>query len=290
MRNTVLLSAKRHMRYPPFAGKLPAPIFCRTEYMPPHGAYPVMCHEWGEFVYSFRGITEVRTDHSQYLLAPYLGMWIPERTEHIALNDNEAIHSSVYIHAELCRTMPGETCIIMVSPLVRAILEHLRGLSPEQRQRASTIRLLHVLVDQLASCVTLPVEMPQTDDVQISRVLSSLKADIADNRSLSQIAADFNLSERTLIRKAQRELGMSLTEWRQRLKIIRALSALQNGQSVESVALDSGYSTSSAFIAMFRRFMGMSPRKFTAQILPSDSMGSSMASSGVDCDWTFCKC
>ncbi|MCO4759204.1 MAG: AraC family transcriptional regulator, partial [Oceanospirillaceae bacterium] len=60
----------------------------------------------------------------------------------------------------------------------------------------------------------------------------------------------------------QRDLGIPLSEWRQRLKVVRAMPMLQAGTSVESVALDLGYSTASAFIAMFRRLLNMTPDEY----------------------------
>lgn len=48
---------------------------------------------------------------------------------------------------------------------------------------------------------------------------------------------------------------MSLHEWRQRLKVMKAMSLLNQGYTIESIALDLGYASSSAFIYMFKRWM-----------------------------------
>lgn len=74
-------------------------------------------------------------------------------------------------------------------------------------------------------------------------------------------------TERTLSRRCQRDLGMSFVEWRQRLRLVRALSMLEDGQTVQAVALELGYSTSSAFIAMFHRLMGTTPDEFRKRIV-----------------------
>ncbi|WP_308167158.1 helix-turn-helix domain-containing protein [Candidatus Symbiopectobacterium endolongispinus] len=49
---------------------------------------------------------------------------------------------------------------------------------------------------------------------------------------------------------------MSFSEWRQRLRYLQALALLRQGMSVQSVALEVGRSSSSAFIAMFRQQSG----------------------------------
>lgn len=261
-------STDSRFRRPPFQEELPSPVFFRAESMPAHGEYPVMCHGWGEFVYSFSGTTEVKAGRAHYIVPPHFGMWIPEGTVHTAFNQQAAVHGSLYISRGLCRRMPGALCGVVVSPLVRAILDHLRELPPGKREHASTERLLEVLVDQLSDCSTALTHIPHTDEPQLEAVLQALRDNPADNRPLSELAAAFHLSERTLIRRARSELGMSLTEWRQRLRLLNALPMLQLGRSVESVALDLGYSTSSAFIAMFRRYVGVSPGRYIGEVLP----------------------
>ena len=62
--------APRHLRLPPFTDKLPAPVFFRTEHMPSNATYPALSHAWGEFVYSFSGITEVKASGQHWLAPP----------------------------------------------------------------------------------------------------------------------------------------------------------------------------------------------------------------------------
>ncbi|BCQ61477.1 hypothetical protein PBOI14_32270 [Pseudomonas sp. Boi14] len=72
------------------------------------------------------------------------------------------------------------------------------------------------------------------------------------------------------MRRSQRELGMSLVEWRQRLKVVQALALLEQGRTVESIGLDLGYSSASAFISMFRRMMGTTPDEYRRQAMGRD--------------------
>lgn len=76
------------------------------------------------------------------------------------------------------------------------------------------------------------------------------------------MAATFDMTERTLSRHCQRELGMTFMEWRQRLRVVSALPGLQAGQTVERIAQDTGYGSASAFIAMFRQMTGATPDDF----------------------------
>jgi AraC-like DNA-binding protein len=50
--------------------------------------------------------------------------------------------------------------------------------------------------------------------------------------------------------------------------LIEAMSRLSTGQSVTAVAFDVGYSSPSAFTAMFRRAFGVPPRQFFVESQP----------------------
>jgi AraC-like DNA-binding protein len=49
---------------------------------------------------------------------------------------------------------------------------------------------------------------------------------------------------------------------------MEAMSRLANGQSVTAVACDVGYSSPSAFTAMFRRAFGVPPTQYCAETSP----------------------
>ncbi|SDI87627.1 AraC family transcriptional regulator [Alloyangia pacifica] len=252
-----------HLRHPPFRDKLPAPIYFRLESMPDNATYPVMQHPWGEFVYSFSGVTELRLAGQHLLAPPHMGFWIPPHVEHVGFNRRAAVHFSTYISEEFCDALPDRTCSLLVTPLLRAILNSLSETRFTETETQS--RLLRVMVDELENCSIADSFVPETSDVLLAPVLEALRDAPADPRSNAQLARAFGMSERTLVRRCTQELGMSLSEWRQRVRVVRGISLLQDGASVESVALDLGYGTASAFIAMFRRITGSSPARFVGR-------------------------
>jgi AraC-like DNA-binding protein len=203
---------------------------------------------------------QVRGEH--FLAPPQYGIWLPPGVEHVGLNRNEAGHCSLYIAASLCRRLPGKPCALAVSPLIVAMLDHLRTQPTAADAREETDRLLRALVDQLAHAPCAGSYLPSSADPALATVLQFLEAHPDDNRPLVDLAKLANTTERTLIRRAQRDLGMPLSEWRQRLRILKAMPLLAGGRTVESVALELGYASSSAFITMFRRLMKQTPAEF----------------------------
>jgi AraC-like DNA-binding protein len=55
---------------------------------------------------------------------------------------------------------------------------------------------------------------------------------------------------------------MSFGEWRQRLRFLASIEALDSHRSIQEIAFDMGYSTGSAFIAMFQRQAGCTPEHY----------------------------
>jgi AraC-like DNA-binding protein len=72
------------------------------------------------------------------------------------------------------------------------------------------------------------------------------------------------ISPRTLARRFAGETGFSFTAWRQRMRLLRALELLAIGKPVSTVAIDLGYQNVSAFIALFKRTLGMTPGQYVA--------------------------
>ena len=71
------------------------------------------------------------------------------------------------------------------------------------------------------------------------------------------------MAPRTLTRRFVAEMGFSFTEWRQRIRLLRAIALLADGMAVSAVALDLGYQNVSAFISLFERTFAMTPGRVT---------------------------
>ncbi|RFP09269.1 AraC family transcriptional regulator [Duganella sp. BJB475] len=256
----------KHSLTAPFTQTLPTEIYFRSAAMPAEATYPCHRHSWGEFVYAFSGVIDVKLADCHYLAPPQYGIWLPPHVEHTGTTRYEAFHSSLYIAEELCARLPATPCALAATPLIRALLEHLRQQPPGLPQTEHEERLLGVLVDQLASARRVGSYLPTTEDAVLGTVLRILEANPADGRSLPELAQATNTTERTLMRRARRDLGMTLAEWRQRLRVVKAMSLLEQGSSVESIAFDLGYASSSAFITMFRRLTDETPDQYRKRV------------------------
>ncbi|CAN7313175.1 helix-turn-helix domain-containing protein [Neorhizobium tomejilense] len=95
--------------------------------------------------------------------------------------------------------------------------------------------------------------------VAVARMLEDLDQDL-DFGSLAEAA---RLSERTLARKFDAELGMSFRDFRHRARMVRAKEMLLAGrESITEIGLACGFESTSSFIKAFRTFAGATPRQY----------------------------
>jgi AraC-like DNA-binding protein len=253
---------KTQLTSPLYGDHLPESAVYRSAVVPANAAYPEHQHAWGEFVYSYSGVMEVKVGKDLYLIPPQYGFWLPEGVRHQGLNRYEAHHCSLYISRDLLNDMPTTCCALSISNLLRNLLEHLLETSPTLPYSEKVRRFISVIVDQLSEAPQMGSYLPGTNDPALSTVLTYLENHPDANDTLHTLATLANTTERTLSRRAQRDLGMPLGEWRNRLRVIRAMGKLEAGLTVENIALDLGYASASAFIAMFKRQTQTTPDEY----------------------------
>lgn len=253
---------------------LPEPILYLERTMPSDTVYPSHQHHWGEFVYSFTGVLELNGAGQVFRVPSSYALWLPPKTEHHGLNRHESFHCSLYIEQNLSTRLPDRPCALIMTPLIREMLNHLKSRPPVSPYSETESRFIQVIFDLLTQTASTGSYLPHSTDPLLIRLLRIFEENPAIQTSLKELAEQLGTTERTLARKAQRDLGISLAEWRQRLRVVRAMPMLEDGDKVESIALELGYSTSSAFIAMFKKMMGVTPDEYRRGIGQGLSQGS----------------
>lgn len=244
----------------PFTDTLPTPLYLRTALMPDDAIFPEHTHSWGEFVYSYNGVVQVLVERERYLVPPQYGIWLPPHLPHVGLNRDEVLQSSFYVANELCGVLPSRPQALLVSPFIRSVLDHARAGGDFRSDKHQ--RLLRVLLDELTETPCAGMFLPASGDAVLKNILQFLEKHPEDNRSVADLALETGITERTLARKCKRDLGIPLSEWRNRMRIVKAVAMLDEGKTVESIAREFGYSSASAFIAMFRKLAGATPARY----------------------------
>jgi AraC-like DNA-binding protein len=171
---------------------------------------------------------------------------------------------SIYVAADVSGSLPRACCAVNVSPLLRELMVHIAAPEMQSRSEAVRGRLLGVLLDQLEALPTIPLQLPLPRDPRALRVAEWIRGHAEEPALLKQVARRSGASVRTLERLFLAETGMTFGKWRQQLRLLNALRELAKGRSVTDVALEVGYDSPSAFIAMFRGALGTTPTKYFA--------------------------
>ncbi len=100
-------------------------------------------------------------------------------------------------------------------------------------------------------------------DHRIRKVLAAVETDLAAERDVGAVARSVNLSASRLQHLFKSETGMSLSEYRLRLRMERARGLLETTHlSVKQVACDVGAPDLSHFIKNFKKLHGVTPKRY----------------------------
>ncbi|HVR48140.1 MAG TPA: helix-turn-helix transcriptional regulator [Pseudorhodoferax sp.] len=271
-RHSPARAQRRDMRIQDVEG-LDAPYYLNYEEFSAGSHSDWHSHSWGHLNYAAHGTMELDLPGARFLTPPQHAIWVPPGVPHSSTLQHAVVYRTIYIAPALCAPLPQAACILRVSPIVKAVLADLAARGVHLPATPADLRLAQVVADELAKA---PIEhsyLPAAATPALVQVLAALQADPADHRSVADWAAQVHLTERTLARLCQRELGMALGEWRQRLRFLRAIDALEAGSTVQEIAFDLGYSTASAFIAMFQRESGATPEQYRRQFCGAPQAG-----------------
>ncbi len=218
-------------------------------------------HEWDQLTYATQGVMTVKTADGVWVVPPNRAVWVPAGVEHTEVFSGPVAARSLFLVPQLSKFDRRECTAMNVSPLLRELILAAIAQGKLDSKIPEQMRLIEVLCDQIRTIANVPVQLKSPSDPRALRVTAMLEADPSSDETLAEISRRAGASKRTIERIFRVETGVSFQQWRQRLRLIHALRLLAAGQSVTSVALEVGYSSTSAFIAMFRRELHTTPRR-----------------------------
>ncbi len=229
-------------------------IYQQDEHISPHSSL------WGDFNFSLNGVLEFHVEQQCYLSPPNYGLWLPPHTAHhsVAL-DHQTHYVCIRVHPSLCRNLAHSTQVLSIQPFFRGLVQQILGQQKSGSSGTQLEHLLQVLYDQLQTAPTYSHYLPHSDHPLLQEVLALLGNPLHFHCSLQQLLASSTVSERHLLRLCQQELHLSLSEWRNRAKIIYAITQLHQGVTIKQLAYTLGYQHSSSFIEFFKRCTGQTP-------------------------------
>ncbi|WP_406471438.1 helix-turn-helix transcriptional regulator [Streptomyces hirsutus] len=214
-------------------------------------------HDDHQIVYAGRGVLSVTTSAGSWVAPATRAIWVPADTVHA-----HQAHGDLELH--LVGLPAWENPLRLDAPTVLSVSLLLRELiiaytRTEDDDSPERMRLHAVLLDQLRISVQQPMHLPTPSNPLLRTVCDLLRADPSDNRTLAELGREVGASDRTLSRLFNKDLGMTFPQWRTQLRLHRALVLLAEQTPVTKVANQCGWSSTSAFIDVFRRAFGHTP-------------------------------
>lgn len=253
----------------PELGSLPRPLYARVESLPRSAATEWHSHPWAQLSYAIRGVLSVHTARGRFLAPPQRAILIPPDLPHAVISSPATEMRSLYIERSAIPWTASHCKVLEINPLTRELISHFGGLPADYAEQSADGRLVTVLLDQLQAAAETGLYLPWPADSRLQPLCEALYQEPDLPQKLGDWALQLELSEKTLTRLFQQHTGLSFRAWRQRLRLLSALPLLQHGERVTDVALACGYDSTSAFIAAFRRHLGVTPSAFADLPEPS---------------------
>ncbi|MDG9666819.1 AraC family transcriptional regulator [Hahella sp. CR1] len=224
-------------------------------------------HSDGQLYWLEQGAIFCRSDRYHWLTAPRQLSWIPPGCQHGARPLSMVRGTLLHLREDLAFAMPQEPVTLEPHRLLEATLLRLIELCPESDWLERHEHLLQVFLSEAREATPLRQRLPMPHDARLLRMANTLWRAPESNPGLDALALEFGFSRRTLTRKFMQETGMSLSQWTQHAKLLRALELLAANESVSSAAFAVGYQSVSTFCAVFKQVFGMSPGDYKRRFL-----------------------
>jgi AraC-like DNA-binding protein len=227
-----------------------------NSFIPPHR------HDIAQLLYASQGVVSVETTSGLWVVPPTRAVWVPEDTGHSIKFSGKVQLATLQIAQPYSDRIGYECKVVNVSPLLRQAILKFTQYDDGYPEDSPQQRLANVILDEINVSDVAPLHLPMPSDKRAKKVAM----EFCDAPSLRLSTAEWSqragASERTLERIYQAETGMTFGKWQQQARLLYSLELLAKGHSTTHTALEVGFQSASAFIAMFRNVMGTTPSKY----------------------------
>lgn len=247
--------------------KDPHTIYCMHDLM---GEQDISAHHHikGQFLYTEGGVVHVSTPEKTYFLPARHYMWIPPGVIHsIHPSSADVTMRNLYFPVEENEhSFYAQKGIYPVNDLLLQMIIFSNRWSGdidqgEQRSYRFALALKAVLPE--ISLYKLPLALPYAKDKRLVSVIKYMEENLSEAIAFPLLATKFGLSERSLSRLFQGDVGMSFIQY---LTIQRMMLAVQllleDKMSVKEVASMVGYNSIPTFSTTFYKTLGVRPSEY----------------------------
>ncbi len=215
-----------------------------------------------------RGTLCVQTDRVEGVVVPGQAAFVPSGTSHRLVASEPVALQLLFLPDAEDDTVP--LGVFAAPRLLRAAAEEAVSWddSVDAGTRAALARTLAGLIPGWLNS-TPDLTLPRASSPRLRRALTWLRIRLERPIGLADAARSGDMSERTLQRRCQAELGMSLSAWLTRARMLAALELLvDESLPIAEIALRCGYQSPAAFTRAFSGQVGCTPSTWRAAVRP----------------------
>lgn len=221
-------------------------------------------HVRAQLLYASKGVMLVSTAKGNWVVVPQRAVWIPATERHDLQTFGALSVRSLFIQPDAAVGLPSECCVVNVSPLLRELIAVACALPKQYELGGREEHIMTLILDEIRAVSVAPLHLPEPRDPRLVQISTAMRANPADKRTLDAWGRVVGASSRTLARLFVAETGLTFRQWQQQARLLESLLRLAHGEAVTTVAMEVGYDSTSAFIAMFKRLLGTTPKQYFA--------------------------
>jgi hypothetical protein len=207
-----------------------------------HGdAEPWHYHHCAQLIHTLSGVVKVETQHGSWIVPPSRGVWLPAGTRHALHIVGSVAARTLFVDPLARADLPSSCQVVQISPLLRELIVSALALPEHYASGSRAERIYELILDEIRVMDVLPFGLPLPHSDRLLTLCQQIQQAPGESWTLACAAAQLCVAERTLS---------------------VALTRLAQGDTVLAVALDLGYDSPSAFSAMFRRVLGVTPANY----------------------------
>lgn len=243
---------------------IPRSVVVTANDYPASSIFTAHTHRRAQFAYAASGTISMYTSQGNWVVPPTRACWIPAGVVHEMRIRGPVTMLNTFVAAEAAdeKGLPDECCVMGVSPLLHNLIAEAVDLPAHYDIEGREGKIMGLLVEEIAVMPKLSLNAPLPADPTLAKLCRALLDQPSLQVDIDDMAHALNMSRRTFTRFFRAQTGIGFAEWRQQACLLAAITRLGDGESITNVALDLGYSSPSAFTALFQRVLGAPPSRY----------------------------
>ncbi|MCG8618005.1 MAG: helix-turn-helix transcriptional regulator [Desulfobacterales bacterium] len=223
---------------------------------------PLHSHKLGQLLYASSGVMQATADGAIWVIPPQRAVWIPPGTMHAIKFIHTVTLRNIYFAPRIITGLPASCQVMAITPLMRELIAEAVTFPALYNPDGMEGRICRLILDLLKTTPAAPLHLPVPDQGPIRKIAAYLKDHPSDKTTLEAWADRLGTTSRTLARNFKTQTDMTFGQWRQQARLLEALSRIAGNRPIAHIAQDLGYSSQSAFSAMFKKALGVTPGNY----------------------------